>query len=776
MKILNRYVFKEILGPFFLGLVVFSFVIIPRLPGKPLELLVQKNVSLREVLSVLLYVLPTILTFSIPMATLLGILICFGRLSADSEIIAMRSAGISVRNLLIPVLMFALLSWTAAFMNMNYWQPVANHRLRLMRNEIALKSISSAIRTGVFEEGFSNLVLYIRDAPPDKSVWKGVFVADISDRDQSKITLADTGTLINDVESRKLQLHLSNGATHSVAKKTDSVYGLATFVETDIPVASLNGATDDAPVKKVIEIDSKGLMLGLRSGSLNLKDRRDYTIELSKRVAVPCCIFIFSLLAIPLGIVSKRGGKSYGFVLSLAIFLVYFLLLSLGESFAKNGRMPPLLGPWLGNAVFLLLTIHMVRYSEAESKVPRVIQSIWTYLANAVRRLGKRDLRSSATLSVSQNKVRRGFKLRLLIVDKYVVKGFFKYFLLVLSSFVVIFVVFTFFELLDDIISNKIPFIIVINYFRYLLPQIVHYMVPMSVLVAVLVNFGILGRTSQIVAMKASGISLYRLSVSILVVTILMSGFSFAMQEYLLPSSNQKQDALRDIIKGRSPQTYLRPDRKWMMGEQTRIFNYNYFDEDRTLFGDLSVFEFAASSFSLTRRIYAARAVWNEAERTWILEDGWTQGFENQRAVPAAFERFTKKRFPEITEDPRYFRKEVKQSSQMSYHELRNYIDDLRQSGFDVVRLTVELHKKLSFPLISLIMCMIAIPFSFSMGKRGSLYGIGLSVMIGITYWVMFEFFEQIGGAGKLVPFLAAWAPNLIFGAGGMYFLFTIRT
>jgi len=92
------------------------------------------------------------------------------------------------------------------------------------------------------------------------------------------------------------------------------------------------------------------------------------------------------------------------------------------------------------------------------------------------------------------------------------------------------------------------------------------------------------------------------------------------------------------------------------------------------------------------------------------------------------------------------------------------------------VRLTVELHKKLSFPLISLIMCMIAIPFSFSMGKRGSLYGIGLSVMIGITYWVMFEFFEQIGGAGKLVPFLAAWAPNLIFGAGGMYFLFTIRT
>ena len=108
MKILYRYVFTEIIAPFILGLVAFSFVIIPRLPGKPLELLVQKNVSAKEVLLVFAYVLPTIFTFSIPMATLLGVLICFGRLSADSEITAMRSCGISIRNLLNPVFAFAV--------------------------------------------------------------------------------------------------------------------------------------------------------------------------------------------------------------------------------------------------------------------------------------------------------------------------------------------------------------------------------------------------------------------------------------------------------------------------------------------------------------------------------------------------------------------------------------------------------------------------------------------------------------------------------------------
>jgi LPS export ABC transporter permease LptF/LPS export ABC transporter permease LptG len=778
MRILNRYVFLEILGPFFLGLVVFSFVIIPRLPGRPLELLVQKNVSPQEILSILIYILPTILMFSVPMATLLAILVCFGRLSADNEVTAMRSGGVSIRNLVKPVFFFALLTWLATLFNTIYWQPKANHQLRLMRNQLALKSVSSAVRTGVFEEGFSNRVLYIRDATPDKSVWKGVFLADVANKDQPKITLAQSGRLFNDIQQRKLQLHLSNGATHSVSNKTQGVYDVATFVETDIPVASLNGPVEDTQTKKINETPSLELYFQLKAGSLVENERRQQIVELSKRLAVPCCIFIFALLAIPLGVVSKRGGKSYGFVVSLAIFLVYFLLLSLGENFGRSGRISPYIGPWIGNALFLSLAIYLLSYSERETAWPRVAQLFWqtaTDRFNGVfRRRQNGDLPTQRIPSVGGRPQQVRWALPL-ILDTYVIKGFLKYFMLVLASFVIIFIVFTFFELLDDVVNNKVSFAIVFNYFRYLLPQIVYYMIPMSVLVAVLVNFGILTRTSQIVAMKASGISLYRLSLSIMIVTILMSGLSFVMQEYVLPGSNQKQDALRDIIKGRSPQTYL-PPRKWMMGESTKIFNYNFFDEDRNLFGDLSVFEFDSSSFEIKRRTYATRALWNDSERNWVLEKGWSQGFQEQRAVASEFSRFERRRFPEIQEDPRYFKKEVKQSTQMSYRELENYIDDLKQSGFDVVRLTVALHKKLSFPVISLIMCTIAIPFSFSMGKRGSLYGIGASVMIGITYWVMQEFFEQVGGAGKLVPFLAAWAPNLIFGTSGIYYLFTIRT
>ncbi len=784
MRILHRYVFREILGPFLLGLLVFSFVIIPRLPGKPLELLVQKNVTLQEVLWVLLYILPTIFTFSVPMAALLGILICFGRLSADNEVTAIRSGGVSIRSLVHPVLVFATLTWAVALVNANFWQPHANQRLRAMRNEIALKSVSSAVRTGVFEEGFSNLVLYIRDASPDKSVWKGVFLADISKKDQPKITLAQTGALFNDTRQRKLQLHLSSGATHSVSNKTQGVYDLATFVETDIPIASLNGPIEDTQRRKLTEMDSRELYRQWKSGGgksePQQKEDRDTTVELSKRLAVPFCIFIFAILAIPLGVIGKKGGKSHGIAISLAIFLVYFLLLSLGESLGRTGRLSPYLGPWIANAVFLALALYLLSVSEKEPVRGRIPHRFWRWLAGLTRPRIRSGIPTRALSTPDSRHPAQRARMRWsalpLILDKYVVKGFLQYFLLVLSSFVVIFIVFTFFELVEDVVANEISSLVVLNYFRFLLPQIVYYMVPMSVLVAVLVNFGVLTRTSQIIAMKASGVSLYRLSFSIMMVTALMSGLSYLMQEHLLPRCNQKQDALRDIIKGRRTQTYLDPGRKWMMGEQAKIFNYNFFDDERNFFGDLSIFEFDPANFEIKRRIYASRALWNQPAGSWVFEEGWVQGFQNQRALPSEFLRFERQQFPEIKEDPRYFKKEVKQSTQMNYQELHTYIEDLKQSGFDVVRLTVALHKKLSFPLISLIMGMIAIPFSFSMGKRGSLYGVGLSIMIGIAYWVTLEFFEQVGGAGKLMPLLAAWAPNLIFGAGGVYFLFTIRT
>jgi len=783
MKTLRRYIFLEILSPFFIGLLVFSFVLITRGSGKPLELLVQKNVTLEEVGQIFLYITPGILTFSIPMAVLLGILVCFGRLSADSEITAMRSGGIGVKNLLVPVIAFSTLAWLIALMNSNFWEPRANYRFKLMKNEIFLKSISTEVRPRVFEEGFYPLILFIQDISTENPPWKGIFLADVSDKNQPKITIARSGNLINDPYQRKLQLHLSDGAQHSVVNKTPESYQLITFQQSDIPTASISGPPENTQIKKLSDMSFFDLMRELhsnRAGQASLvKEDREKLVEISRRFALPFSVFIFSILGVPLGVISRRGGKSYGFIISLVIFLVYYLLLFQGINFAKSGRISAILGPWLANIVFLCLGIYLLLKADRQIEWDRYVQQLSYDISQGVLtrlRHGEKYMTVNglvARLESKQRKIRTALPL---ILDKYVIIGFFRYFFLVLSAFILIFIIFTFFELLNDIVENRIPAGIIVNYFRYLLPQIIYYMIPFSVLVGVLVNFSILTRTSQIVAMKSSGISLYRLSASVLVVATAISVFSFALQEYVMPFSNQKQDALRATIKGKSPQTYYRPDRKWMMGEHSRIFNYNYFDEDRNLFGEVSIYEIDPVRYEMKRRIFANRAFWDSRSKAWIFEDGWSYGFESAHRAPHQFQKFSRARFPEISEEPQYFKKEVKESSQMNYHELEDYIDDLSRSGFDVVKLTVALHKKFSFPLISVIMCMIAIPFSFSTGKRGSLYGIGLSIMIGVIYWIILGFFEQVGSAGKLLPLLAAWAPNLVFGASGIYLLFRIET
>jgi LPS export ABC transporter permease LptG/LPS export ABC transporter permease LptF len=784
MKTVRKYIFREIVGPFSLGLLVFSFVLLIGIIGQPtsrnpLHLLVQQNVSLSETLLIFAYLGPRILTLSLPMATLLGILIGLGRLSADSEITAMRASGISARNLMHPVFAFALIAWGVAFMNSAFWYPKSLERIRFLANDVARRSINTEVREGVFEEGFSNLVLFVKKISIDKNSWSNIFLADASKPNQLKITLASSGSLISDPAQNALQLHLAGGAHHIVENQSPSVYQVMPFDRIEIPVSS--GTLTDINTPKKVPLEERRLVdlwTPPPGSPLSAKEKRDQQVELNVRLALPFSVLIFSLLGIPMGVLSKRGGKSYGFVISLVIFIVYYLFFLQGNNFAKSGRLPPYLGPWMANLFFLAAGTYLMVRTDQLSQFPPRFQRMIDHLSAIAHSFFEkgaslRQLNGKAPWSWGTQKLRLALPL---ILDRYIIKGVVRYFLLVLMAFISVFIIFTFFELLNDIVENRISYAIVTDYFLYLMPQILFYMFPLSLLVAILVNFNILTRTSQITAIKASGVSLYRLSLSVVFIALFLCAFSFMLQESILPTCNQKQDALRAVIKGKPPRTHTHPGRKWIVGEQSKIINYNFFDEDQNLFGEISVFEFEPVSFQLRRRIYATRAEWNSQQKEWIFLEGWSQGFKDQHTIPESFHAFARAKFQNMTEPPDYFKKEVKLDSQMNFRELSTYAGDMKKSGFDVTKLEVALQKKLSFPVVNLIMCLLAIPFSFSSGRHGSLYGVGLSILVGIVYWVMVGFFEQMGGVGKLMPVLAAWAPNLIFGAAGIYMIFTVET
>ena len=370
-------------------------------------------------------------------------------------------------------------------------------------------------------------------------------------------------------------------------------------------------------------------------------------------------------------------------------------------------------------------------------------------------------------------------------------------FALVLATFASLFLFFTFFELIGDMIRNRTPITVVGEYLTNLIPYILYNVTPLCVLVAVLVTFGALARSSEFTAMKAAGISLYRIVTPVLVLTAVIGVSLFAFDEFYLPAANRRQEALRSIIKGKPPQTFLRPDRKWISGqtfaqqaqdapptpesasvrhmtEPARIFYYQFFDPDKNVFANLTVFEFDPVSFTLQRRIFAASAKWDPRVDRWLFENGWVRTFSGETI--ASYDAFLVSTFPEIREQPAYFKKESRQSQEMSFKELTHYIGDLRQSGFDTKALTVQLNRKLAYPAITLVMAILAIPFALATGKRGSFAGFAIAILLAVLYLGASSFFEAMGNVNQLPPTLAAWSADGLFMLAGAWFLLRTPT
>ena len=209
-------------------------------------------------------------------------------------------------------------------------------------------------------------------------------------------------------------------------------------------------------------------------------------------------------------------------------------------------------------------------------------------------------------------------------------------------------------------------------------------------------------------------------------------------------------------------------------GGPGRIFYYQFFDPDRNEFANLSVFEFDPHTFALSRRIFAGRVFWDATTNSWRFQNGWERKLSG--ANQTEYREFINTTFAEIREEPGYFKKESLQSQEMNFGQLDRYIRDLRQSGFDTMRLRVALWHKLAYPLVAIVMAVLAIPFALSMGRRGSLTGIAVAIAVALAYWVVDGLFGAMGNVNYLPAPLAAWSSDVLFGLTGGYLLLRTPT
>jgi lipopolysaccharide export system permease protein len=365
-KILHRYIFREVVTPFLLGLGIFTFVLLIARLLKLIELVVNRGLPATQILELLGYLMPAFLEVTVPMAMLLAILIAFGRLSADAEMVAMRSSGLSIYQLAPPIVVFVVLTTLLTASLAMYARPWGNRNLEHELWDIARTRASAGLKPQVFNDEFPGMVIYAEhiDSKTDRLIH--VMISDERDPDQHNTVFAGEGLMISDNQTQTVTLRLLNGTVYTTGDDAKGDY------HTDFETYDVNlDLRESMAGMRTKEDEPKDMTLPELREAIARKqaDGKPYAgelVEFHRKFAIPFACVVFGLVGVPLGIGQARAVKSRGFAVSLCVIFVYYILLSTGQGLAEQGSIPAWIGLWLPNIVFGFLGIVLMRRAGRE--------------------------------------------------------------------------------------------------------------------------------------------------------------------------------------------------------------------------------------------------------------------------------------------------------------------------------------------------------------------------------------------------------------------------
>ncbi len=772
LKITDRYILREVLPPFGLGLLVLTFLLMLPPIMDYAEELIAKGVDGVTILKIMATLIPQGLGITIPMALLIGVLIGLGRMSTDRETVALQACGVSIYRMLAPLFLLGVGAAAATCYTMVVALPDANQAFR----EITFRTVASRaegeVKSRVFYDAFPNVMLYVREVSATGDGWSDVFLADTRNPNRPDAFVAERGRVVIDRERRLVDIVLHNGTRH-VSDTTDpTAYETHDFEEIIIGLDPESVFPRTGPQRGLAEFTVPQLRAEeTRLEQLGLPPHRPI-MERHRKFSIPVACLVFALIGLGLGVTSRKDGKLASFVLGIGVIFAYYVVMYTGEAMAKGALVAPHLAMWLPNIVLGVVGLGLILWRS---------RSVERRLA--IPLLSRRDRPpTGAAKAVDGNNapgrlltVPQGGLGSLTLLDWYVARLYLRWVVVAFVGLLGIFYISTFIDLSDKLFKGQASGAMLLEYFWYTTPQFMYYVLPISALVAALITIGLITKSSELTVMKACGISLYRTALPIFVLSLAWSACLFGLGESVLASANRRAEALRAQIRSGSTQAFDVLNRKWAVSSNGGIYHYLYFDPDRTELHNLSVYEFEGRPWQLNRRVFAAHAAFTDE---WNGRDVWIRDFptmatDTGTATPYAFAASQPLPF---VEPPTFFKTERPDAELMTFAELERYIEELRASGFDVVELAVALHRKASFPFVTFILTLIAVPFAVTTGPRGALYGVGVGIALAFSYWVILSVFGAIGSAGLLGPALAAWAPNVLFGGSAAYLLLSVRT
>jgi len=754
MPLLDRYVLRQVLWPLAIALVAFTFLLMVPTLMLYAEDYFAKGVPPLVFLRLVVALVPMALATTIPISLLLGLLVGFGRLSADREFVALQACGVSLRRLLRPVTLAALASALSCAYVYMVLIPEANQRFREITFTVAARA-GGEVKPRVFNDDFPDVVLYVEELDPAGG-WEGVFLADASIQDAQAVFTARHGRIgVNEAEQTVL-LTLEDGTQHTADREGN--YLVERFAQHRVQLNPTSMFPGQGPAKGAREMSLGELRAQIADVTGRGGNARFHTFEYHKRFSIPAACLVFALIGLALGVTNRRDGALASFAIGVVVIFAYWALLTFGESLVNGNEAAPALAvtpglaAWLPNLVLGALGLALLRWRARVADRP-----LWIPFAES---LWKRLARPTA-IGAS----RRPFG----ILDRYVVRIYLRILALALVGMSLLFYISAFVELSEKVFQGNGTWAMLGAFLWYSTPHYVYYVIPLSVLLATLVTVALLTKNSEIVVIKACGISLYRAALPMVVAAVVAGSALFALDQTVLGPANRRAEALDGAMRG-SPLGRL--DRQWVVGREGTIYHFAYFDAERQRFVSLRTYELDRNMRGLTRQTYAEQAAHVDGDR-WRVERGWTRTFdETTSRVP--FEAFDADE--RVLEAPELFSTEPPDPDFMSFTQLRAFTERLARSGFDVVRQRVALWRKVSFPFVTLVMTLIAVPFAVTIGRGGAMAGIGIGIAIALGYWGTILVFSAMGAAGLLSPALAAWAPHVLFGTAALYLLLSVRT
>ena len=739
--------------PFLLGLLVFTFIFIIQPLLDYAEKLVAEGASVQLVIGLISLLVPQALAITIPMSLLLALLMAFGRLSADREFVAMQACGISLRRLLRPVALIAVTAWAASSYVLIALVPDSNQRFLDVVFNVYSERAEGDVKPRLFYDRFPNFVIYALDLAPEGG-WQHVFLADLRADQGLPIYLAERGRIRIDRENKKIDMELVKATQYRV--DPDGQYRGATSGHVRLgvdPTTIFAEAQSKNPRQMSIADLQERIAENERAApAISTHNER---MEIQKRFAIPVACLVFGLIGLALGATHRRDGTIGSFVIGVAVVFAYYVPLMLGPALVKGQYLPAWLGMWLPNFVIGALGVAMFVWRDRLADQPFTM-----HMPAWVRRIRLAGPQGVPGLH---------------ILDSYVTLTYLRYVLLSAITLLGLFYIASFLDLSDKLFKGTTSWVMLAQYFRYATPEWVYWILPFAVLIATLVTISVLTKNSELIVMRACGISLYRVALPMLITGLLVGGLVFLIQETTLGTSTRRAEELKSVMRYGNTQSLDLVNNRWLVGSHGEIYHYQSLNPaTRTLTG-LDIYELTPRMERLVRRTFVESATFtgDGSNDTWQLHRGWTLEFDARGELTSRTQFDGEQRKLETAD---YFGAKEPNPRFMGYQDLRRYTDAMRANGHDVVAQDVASARKIAFPFVALIMTLLAVPFAATIGRSGAMGGIGVGIALAISYWGLLSLFAALGTGGALPPLVAAWAPNVLFGAGAIYLLLTVRT